>query len=270
MGSLLDAHPNIILSYAFFLFKGLMIPSGKKKSIEGLLHTKSLLYNTMFEMSYHYSLVSSGKSGKGYTLDVPGMWSGKHNGTVTVIGDKSATSATLAYSTVSHAKFKKQYNHLAGCVGVDLVGIHVVRNPFDMIATHTLYEILNYSWKKRKSKSKAVVSRSVLNEVAEFFFQKAKAVREMVPLCNMKVIEIHNEDLIRSPRDQMSRLCHFLEIDCNEHFLTTCQKKVFPEISRTRDKILWPEDVKENILNRMQEFSFFKGYTFKDDFYNPT
>ena len=270
VGSLLDAHPNIILSYAFFLFRGLMIPSGKKKSIEGLLQSKSLLFNTMYERSYHYSLVSSNKSGKGYTLDVPGMWSGRHNGTLKVIGDKSASASTTAFASVSRGKFKKRYDHLARCTGVELVGIHVVRNPFDMIATHTLYEILNYSWKKHKSNSRAVVSKLVLKEVVDYFFQRASAVKAMVPLCNMKVLTVYNEDLIHSPRQQLLRLCRFLDVQCDEDYLKTCEKKLFPEISRTRDRIVWPPDVKAEINNRMKQYSFFQGYTFDDDFYQTT
>ena len=245
-----------------------MIPSGKKKSIEGLLQNRTLFFNTMYELSYHYSLVSSEKSGKGYTLDIPEMWSGKHNGTLKVIGDKSATATTAAYSIASHAKFKNRYNYLANCTGVELVAIHVVRNPFDMIATHALYEVLNYSWKRYQSTSRAVINRLILMDVVEFFFEKAKAVKEMVPLCNMKVIEVHNEDLIRYPRKQLQRLCSFLDVHCSEDYLRTCESKIFPEVSRTRDKIVWQPDVKADVQKRMQHYSFFRGYTFQDDFYN--
>ena len=269
LGSLLDAHPNIILSYAFFLFRRLMVPSGKKRSIEGLLHNRTLFFNTIYELSYHYSLVSSEKLEKGYTLDVPGMWSGKINGTLKVIGDKSATATTVAYSTASHEKFKSRYTYLAKCTGVELVAIHVTRNPFDMIATHALYKVMHGTWKRNQSKTreKVVIDRSILLKVVEFYFDKAKAVKEMVPLCDMKVIEVHSENLIRSPRKQLQHLCNVLDVYCSEEYLQTCESKIYPEVSRTRDKIVWPPDVKADVQKRMQHIPFFGGYTFEDDFY---
>ena len=246
-----------------------MIPSGEEKSIEGLLHNKKLFFNTIYELSYHYSLVSSEKLEKGYTLDVPGMWSGKHNGTLKVIGDKSASATTFAYSNTSHKQFKSRYTYLAKCTGVELVVIHVTRNPFDMIATHALYEIMHASWKRDQSKTRkrVVIDQSILLKVVEFYFDKAKAVKEMVPLCDMKVIEVHSENLIRSPRKQLQRLCNFLDVHCSEEYMQRCESKIFPEVSRTRDKIVWPPDVKADVQNRMQHFPFFRGYTFEDDIY---
>jgi len=95
-------------------------------------------------------------------------------------------------------------------------------------------------------------------------------VKAMVPLCNMKIITLHNEDLIKSPRKQLLRLCNFLEVQCGEDYLGACEKKLFPKVSRSRDKIVWPPDVKADINKRMKQYSFFQGYTFDDDYYQTT
>ena len=271
IGSLLDAHPSIILSYAFFLFRRLLTPPGMNGSIEGLLQNKTLFFNMLYERSYHYSFVSRKKSNKGYTLDVPGMWSGKFRN-LKIIGDKSALSTTVAYSSASHSLFKQRYEHLAECVGTELVTIHVIRNPFDMIATHTLYRAMSYSWKKNNETlltGNKLIGSSYLLQEMEFFFDKAEAVKEMVPMCGMKVLEVHIENVVRSPRKEMQRLCKFLDVDFSEQYLQTCEQKIFKNVSRTRDKVVWPTAIKAEVERRMELFPFFKGYTFKDDFYNP-
>ena len=274
VGSLLDAHPSIILSYGFYLFRGLLTPLGKKGSIEGLLQNKTLFFNAMYERSYQYSLVSEDKASKGYTLDVPGLWSGQFKGDLKIIGDKSASSASKAYWLYSNSLFKQRHEHLAECMGIDFVTIHVVRNPFDMIATHTLYDKFKTSWKNKKKRGTHLVDTKLndsdlLLENTEFFFRGAEAVKRMVPLCGMKVIEVHSEDIVRSPRKELQRLSHFLEVDFSEKYLQTCEDKIFKNVSRTRDRVVWPAAVRADVERRIQKFSFFRGYTFEQDFYNP-
>lgn len=265
VGSLLDAHPHITLSYSFFLFRGLLNPE-KKSKIEVLLQNKTLFYNVLYEKSYQYSKVSINKSAKGYTLNVPGLWSGKFD-RLRVIGDKSALPTTLGYSSHSASWFKKRYDHLRESVGVPLVGIHVVRNPFDMIATHMLYRIQSFSWKKKKNDTRAN-DRDILQEYVDFFFDKAKAVMEMIPLCDMKVLEIHSEDLVHNTRREMTRACQFLEVECSEDYLSACENKVYKNTSRTRDKVVWPSDVRAQVEEKIKEYPFFRGYTFESDSYN--
>lgn len=272
VGSLLDAHPNIILSYAFFLFRGLLSAPGKKGSIEGLLHNKTAFFNILYEKSYHYSFKSSKKVNKGYSLDVPGMWSGRFNKRLKIIGDKSALPTTLGYSSFSPSWFKSRYEHLQECVGIPLLGIHVVRNPFDMIATHTLYKALSYSWKKKStwSNKNKLDNRTLLRECMEFFLNKAKAVQEMIPLCGMKVFEIHIEDLVQFSRRELQRMCDFLDVECSEKYFQVCERKIYTNISRTRDKVVWPADIRAQVEENIQKYSFFRGYTFEDSYYNPS
>ena len=169
----MDAHPNIALSYNFMLFRYLMRKDNEKANLVGLLENKTLFFNTMFERSYRYSTFAKKQNFKGYTLDVPGTWSGKFDGKLKVIGDKSAMPTTTRYANMSHVEFKKQYERLQESVKIPVVGIHVVRNPFDMIATHTLYKGLGPSWKDNSRIMYA--NNSLLTQMVGFYFSKARA-----------------------------------------------------------------------------------------------
>ena len=270
-GSFMDAHPNIALSYAFFLFRGLMKKTNEEGNLVGLLHNKTLFFNAIYERSYWYSTVSNNKASKGYTLDVPGTWSGKFDRKLKVIGDKSALPTTIGYSSASPTEFKRQYDILQESVGVPLLGIHVVRNPFDMIATHTLYKGLGKAWKSSNETVNAVYrNNKLLKKVLDFYFGKARAVQEMVPLCGMNILEVHSEDVVKDARRQLLRMCEFLQVDCPESYLQACGSKVYKSVSRTRDLVYWPPEIRAQVEQNIEKYSFFRGYSFEEDYYNPT
>ena len=269
IGSFLDAHPNIVLSYAYFLFRKLL---GMDGNINALIQNKTSFFNTIYRKSHHYSLVSM-KAKKGYSLDVPGLWGGKFDGQLKVIGDKSALPTTKGYSESSPAYFKKRYDFLQRSLGIPLVGIHVVRNPFDMISTALLYDNLGMSWKS-EDKGKWSSRNQYRNDVKlqakiDFFFDKAKSVKEMVPYCKMKVLDVHSEDVVKDPKKELKRICEFLEVDCSEEYLQKCEDKCFREVSRTRDKVFWPLHLRKKVEENIAIFPFFRGYTFEEDYYNP-
>lgn len=271
VGSFLDAHPHIALSFAFYLFRNLLKRRDEDGSLDGLMRNKTLFFNIIYERSYHYSLISKSNKKKGYSLDIPELWSGKFNGHLKVIGDKSALPTTLGYSNSSPAYFKERYNCLQRSTGIPLLGIHVVRNPFDMISTHLLYGSLNYSWKREDkekwSATNKFTNESKLERLIEFFFDKAKAVQEMIPLCGMRILEVHNEDLVKDARKELNRMCEFLDVECPEEYLQKCESKSYRNVSRTRDKVFWPPDLRRKVEEGISMYSFFRGYSFEDDYY---
>ena len=268
IGSLLDAHPNVMLSYSFFLFHGVMT-----ETIEHLLQNRTAFFQLLHEKSYHYSKVSSSKDQKGYTLDVPGLWSGKFNGKLKVIGDKSAMPTSVEYSKSSSSSlFKDRYEHLCLSVGVPVVGLHVVRNPFDMISTHTMYRGLGTTWKSKETNKWTPENKyrndRLLGSVVKFYMKMAQAVHEMVPLCGMTILEIHNENFVQNPRRELQRLCEFLDVECPKGYLEVCETKTYNKISRTRDLVHWPSTLKQTVEEAIKKYPYFRGYTFEDDFYH--
>ena len=284
VGSYMDAHPNIVLSFGFYLFRHLLKEPSHLLNIDILLQNKTVFFNIIYERSYQYYLESSEINNKGYTLDVPGLWSGRFHGKLKVIGDKSASPTSDGFRLVSSSIFKSQYCRLHEKLGVPLMGIHVVRNPFDMIATHTLYKTFFRTWKsgnvsewvvedrwvdKMQWPSEQLNNEILLKRSVEYYLGKAKAVHEMAPLCGMNILEVHNEDFVQNPRRELLRICEFLDVDCPEDYVRVCESKTYRKVSRTRDLVLWPPYLKQQVEESIKNYPFFRGYTFEDDLYNP-
>ena len=256
VGSLIDAHPNIVLSYGYYLFKHF---SDHKHNTQP--HSRSQLFEEIYEKSFRYSTVSGKKDWKGYTLDVPGGWSGRFQGSLKIIGDKSAKATSLAYNQSSTpSEFKSIYRRLQSLVKVPLIAVHSVRDPYDMIATHALYQATQERGKANFTEEDKMDNSELLREAAKLYFDLAHAVFEMVPLCNMTVLEIHNEDLVRNPAATVTRICNFLGVECPAWYLDACVRKVFPEVSKTRDRVKWPPSLRSWIEEQLYKYPFFNRY----------
>ncbi len=225
------------------------------------------MFEEIHKKSFQYSMISPKKDDKGYTLDVPGSWAGRFVGGLKVIGDKSAKAAPDAYLEINNqSKFIELYRRLQDLVKAPLHVIHVVRNPFDIIATHALNEYgdghggpearYNFTEEHR------LVKHKLLNKSAKAVMEKARAVHEMKSLCNMTVLEIHNEDLVRRPAATVTRICRFLQVPCPSRYVAACVDKVFPVVSKTRSKVEWSHDLRQWVEQEMNKYPFFSRYSF--------
>ena len=92
VGSLLDAHPNVIVAHEFFLFT--------KLSEDKELSNRSRLYNQLYRNSYMSAKEgwrTSNKTQKGYSLDMAGSWQGQFT-KLEVIGDKCGGELIRSYA----------------------------------------------------------------------------------------------------------------------------------------------------------------------------
>ena len=134
VASMLDAHPNIVIAHEYALFT--------QWQKEPQLHSnRTWLFNAIYNNSRYntYSgLRTEQAQKKGYTLNIPGWWQGRYDGTISVIGDKSG-GMTAQVFRMNHRRFVALYAELQGAVQVPIHVVHVVRNPYDNIATMLLY-----------------------------------------------------------------------------------------------------------------------------------
>ena len=132
----------------------------------------------------------------------------------------------------------------------------MVRNSFDMIATHTLYKGLGKTWKSSNKTVNAVYrNNKLLKKVLDFYFSNARAVQEMVPLCGMNILEVHSEDVVKDARRQLLRMCEFLQVDCPESYLQACGSKVYKSVSRTRDLVYWPPEIRAQVEQNIEKYN---------------
>ncbi len=134
VASMLDAHPNVVIAHEYSLFS--------QWQDEPELHAnKTWLFNTLYNNSRYNTyrgLRTSVAKKKGYTLHIPGWWQGAYDNTISVIGDKSG-GMTAKVFRLNGKKFASLYRQLQTTIQIPLHVVHVVRNPYDNIATMLLY-----------------------------------------------------------------------------------------------------------------------------------
>jgi hypothetical protein len=117
IGSLLNAHPNIVMSNELDILK----------YIDGGLRQNQLFCQIYFSSK---RLVKRGSVGGGnYSYAVSGQWQGRHK-ELLVIGDRKAGATSTRI-----LKKPELLNKLKRSITKDKKFIHVIRSPFDTIST---------------------------------------------------------------------------------------------------------------------------------------
>ena len=296
VGSLIDAHPNMVIAYEYRVFDKISkLGTGDRET----------LFNRLYGTS-HQNAISGWTSGKdtakNYSLQVDYPWQGRYDKRISVIGDKSGGRTAIIYEA-SPQNFVERYTQLKKMVKIPLKSVFVVRNPFDLISTRILYhhsdeltEILKRTLPDKLTKSLKSTAQIValykstmkqlhkgnsnkdfaeakydneehleekLNSIAKFSESNDKLIDL---LGEENILFIHNENLVDDPKSELVRICQFFEVECTSDYVQACADKVFKSMSRTRDFIVWPtrlrKMVEEDIIGR---YKFFAKYTFESD-----
>ena len=261
IGSMLDAHPNAIISNEFLVFTQWI------ENKDGLFQDKRRFLNKIYKNSVFQVLSNKGyrnshKDQKGYTLSMKSLYQGNFT-ELKVIGDKSGGFTAREYAT-NPTVIKRGYHELEKFLGVPIRVIFMVRNPYDMIATRILYEAshirdqkLNWVTEERKYTNKLIMQMWSAMVIME-----AMGSMLMMKDLNLTVLEIHLMDFIADPRGIIQQLCDFLDLECSEGYLQACQDKTFNSLSKTRHLIDWGPQLHTYIDNAMKQYPFFERYSF--------
>ena len=269
IGTLLDAHPHVVVSNEYRLFNQFWelnhAPDNKwKENLFDMIYTRSK--RDVAETG------SRSFAGKGYQLKVNGQWQGAFDRWVEVIGDKSADITIKAY-LVNKDEFLRNYQKLKEKISVPVLVINALRNPFDMISTNMA--LLGYGYTKFRTLKKAFqegkrikkLNRSdLLQEKINGYFVKLDPVQELTSVFGREnVLDVHNCDLVNDPRGTMSRIVEFLEVDATELYLDTCAEKIFQSESRSRNVVFWTPEQIAMVEKRMKEYAFLNRYNFTSE-----
>ena len=203
---------------------------------------------------------------KGYTLSLNDSLQGRYTN-LKVIGDKYAGGTSLKY-VQSPLEFTKVHEKLSGTLNIPFRVIHVVRNPYDMIATRVLYAKHlhdQYVSGKINITNKGDAGSEAMYAETNDVFKQVKAVDDMIPALNLTVLEIHSADFIKDPKHTLISICTFLDLKCPEDYLQACYDKTFKRASKTRDVLVWDEQLIEEIESRMKQSTFLGRYSFHSD-----
>jgi hypothetical protein len=243
--SLLDAHPNAIIAHELNALR--LVAAG---------FDKRQLYQLLLDNSRSYA--DQGQSMVGYDYKVPNQWQGRFD-ELRVIGDKKASLSTSRLTESPELLYRLQ-----NTVGTEVKFIHVVRNPYDNIATWC--KRTRGKWNREyKPSSTERVPKPVLKKMIRHYFnhcEKNASLKEL--LGDGAVIDVHHESLMEDPKAVLRELCDFLNLGYEEDYLEDCASIVFKSPHKSRYEVEWDDEMLDAVRAGISRFDFLEGYSFED------
>lgn len=243
VGSMIDAHPNAVISIEANAFQ--MLQLGYYRS-------------AMFLFIEFWSKFVSGVLGNrwsGYNYKIGGGSQGKSQ-EILIIGDNDANQTSKRILRKPH--LTKQ---IARRVGVPVKYIHVVRNPFDIITTMHNRKTGNFNKSQMKTVASGV-NEELLKKKIRTFFRKAEEVERLITSQQIDALNVFHDHLILAPKETLKIITDFIEMDVSDEFLSICASTIHSSSNLSRHKIFWPEKLKREVESRCRQISFLKDYTF--------
>jgi hypothetical protein len=229
VGSLLDAHPDVVVAHEANALRLVAEGMGREELFSALIENS----RRSFER---------GRKQSGYSYVVEGQWQGRVR-TLRVIGDKSGGRTTKLIGRAGLGRF-------ARLVGLPLRVVHQVRNPYDTIARRSL---VRKDGVPKRSVAEAIADYAVMTEINAGLIARGR----------YPVTTIRHEELIADPQRELARLCEFLGIEPEGSYLDACAAIVYESPSRTRDRVEWSDADREAVAAIIAKHEFLRGYTWE-------
>ena len=261
IGAILDAHPNVIMAHEYRVLEPCVWGSTTPQ-----IQSKRDLFNNLYRNSYR-SVQTGWRSPlprrKGYNLHIESQWQGTFS-QLKVIGDKGGgkLSDTLLKSL---NKTVACFSHLKKKIQIPIVLFHVMRNPFDILAT-TFVNSRGLSVHEMISKGRKLnVARNQIIPVASVIARREKSAMEWInskEMKNTEVVHIRSEKFINDPRRHVKEMCRTLDVPCPSDYVRACDEKIYKKVSPSRKTINCTKDVIEEVREIFKQIPSFSGYSF--------
>ena len=230
VGSLLDAHPNVVIAHELNAMKFFEAKYSRNK-----------IYYLLLQNSQEFA--QQGRSWSGYSYEVPNQWQGKFSN-LQIIGDKKA-----ALSTIKLGQNSQLLQQIRQTLQLPIKFVHVYRNPYDNITT---------MFKKKDRKSTKLLD---FEGTIDYYFELCETINTLKKNIEPQdIFELKHELLIDNPQKALHELCNFLEIEATKDYLNDCASIVFKSPRKTRETIEWSEEQIELVKSKMAKFDFLQGY----------
>ncbi|KAL9971631.1 hypothetical protein ACROYT_G017822 [Oculina patagonica] len=261
VAALLDAHPEIIIPHEY----DIMARWSKYQSTElkqKNLQKYVLFYDLHLRSFKQAKYLIRGKSSlKTYTYKVPGLWQGRYQKKIKVIGDKKGGRTSQALTDLSSMKILEEIHQV---VQVPMKFIHVIRNPFDNISTMMLRR--TYSRDNVREEGVKINNTRMLDFMINKYFELVAANQRVRERYGDAVIDIPGHETVLRPKETLLRLCDHLQVTCSEDYIEKCSKVLYGTPSVTRDKVVWTEEQKARVTEMIKKYPFMKQYSFYDEY----
>ena len=263
LGSILDAHPHVIVSHEYCVFNHFQEFNSSRDSL------KETLFNVLFSRSHIDATKRRSFTqghGHSYTLKVSGLWQGTYENYIEVIGDKCGAQITRPYLENKEV-FIKMYKELKESIKMSILFLWPMRNPYDQISTYMYSKYIHsnsLTQERAKRLHKPIDKPELLDIAINTVFTFYDATQELVEnvLGEENVLDVHNCDLVDDPRGTISKIFDFLEVRISKDYLDVCAGKIFNSESKSRKLVQWtPEQIKM-VENRIKDHKTLSRYAY--------
>lgn len=225
VAALLDAHPEIVLSHELHAVKHLLA-GHDFRDVARAIH-----YNAR---AFHHF----GRGYSGYDYRVPGQHQGRCT-RLRVLGDKKANGTCRAL-----LRHPDLVSRLERQVPVPIRFVHVIRNPWDNIA------------------SKALRAGLSLEGAAGGYLRNARAIAALHQAHPGRICAVHLDELAARPQQTLTGLLAALGLpDPPADYLQACADIVFEQPRRTGQGLDWPAQLRRTIQSGLAQLPHLQRYS---------
>lgn len=233
IGSLLDAHPNVILAdevnalaYVSAGFKQdqiyhILLKGSRRELMKGRVTARRL---------------------KPYSYLVPGQWQGRYS-TLQVIGDSTSGSSTQRFAREPDLLQRLERS----MAGVEVKFIQVIRNPFDPISAMMIRG-----------------KRSFENAIEHYFANSESLVELRKRIDSSNLMPVRYEDFINGSGSDLENICHYLGINADSDYLKACQSILHKHPDKSRQMVKWEDKWIRIVEDKIGQYDFLQGYSFNE------
>jgi len=260
VGYLLNAHPNIVVAHEPKARKSLYLLEDIRMLLYGILLGDNDIYKKVMRRR---KLETDGinpasqeprmrvKLGATRYPHIPNQWQ-YHCKRLEVAGIKASYMTSLIFS---RGNILEKFTDIIKKQKMSLKFIFTVRNPYDIITTATIERIKKHMMHTEENKK-------ILLDVIKLSEIRAAYNKELLSRIKAQNVFIsRHEDTVADPKDQLTKLCHFLKVEVNEDYLNDCMSVVWKTARQSRHEIDWSEEHKKRVAKLIEDHDFFSGYS---------
>lgn len=184
----------------------------------------------------------------GYSYAVPGASQGKFK-KLLVIGDKKGGKSSLRLG-----EKPELFDKLQKLIDLPVKVIHVIRNPYDNISTMCL----------RYIEKGLPFNEDIFQKKINLYFRKVQINSSLKENNKYSILDIYQEAFIANPKDELRKIIDFIGLENEDDYLGKCVSTTYSSPNKSRYKIEWPEMLKLQVQDKINQYTFLNHYTFND------
>ena len=245
IGAILDAHPNVVVSHELHALqkfsdgwdsaqlKSGIIETSAKQAIEGREQTERDHGGDYF--------VEAKRTQAKYRFDytIPSQFQGQIMGEIKVIGDKKGGGTTSILS--AKPELLKKFDN---DIDLPIKFIHVVRNPFDNIATMAFRS-----------------GNSLISQVKKYRWY-IENLHDVLKLGRHEYLTIYHEDFVMHTKQQLELICNWLQLDTNQSYIEDSASIVYKSPHMSRGRVEWGVEERKEVEEIIENWPVLSRYTY--------